>query len=330
MKAKLISQISHKGRVFLHTKIPLKTPLVVFVESSGFCNLKCKFCPHGTGENFKKDLMSIKLFEKLVKDLSIFPDKLKLLRFCGDGDSLVNKNIVQFTQLAKEKKIAEKVEMITNGVLLHTDLIKNLPRFLDRIIISIEGLNTQDYQRISGTKIDYQRFLDNLHALYTNKNKCKIHIKINNEAVSSDKKKVKFFNMFGDICDEINIENLVSMWPQFKTSFSTNQFRFGGKVIKRQVCAQIFKSLQVQADGEVVPCCVDWNRVNLLGNIKRNSLLEIWNGKKIRNLQIKHLQGKKGTLETCKDCSMNDYCDTDNIDLYRKECLKRLSQHHEN
>ena len=114
------------------------------------------------------------------------------------------------------------------------------------------------------------------------------------------------------------------MWPQYKTDFSTDKYRYSGKVIKHQVCVQIFKGLQIQADGEVVPCCVDWNRVNLLGNIKKDSLLDIWNGKKLRDLQIKHLQGKKAMLDTCKDCTMNDYCDVDNIDLYKEECMKRL------
>ena len=95
-------------------------------------------------------------------------------------------------------------------------------------------------------------------------------------------------------------------------------------VTKRRICAQIFKGIQVQADGEVVPCCVDWERVNVLGNINKNSLFEIWNGERLRKLWIKHLNGNKGKLEPCKDCTMNDYCEVDNIDLHAEECIQRL------
>jgi radical SAM protein with 4Fe4S-binding SPASM domain len=325
MKAKLLSQVYHDERVELQKHIPLTTPLVVYIEASGYCNLQCAFCPHGSKEKtFKKDFMSVKLFKKLINDLSAFPDKIKLLRFCGNGDSLMNKDIVKMTQYAKEQKIAQKMEMITNGTLLTTDLIKNLPRFLDRIICSLEGLSADDYQRICNTKINFQNLLNNSAALYACKGKCKIHIKIHNEAVSSESKKTMFFNMFSGLCDEIYIENLVPMWPQFNTAYSTNEFRFGGGATKRQVCPQIFKSVQVQADGEILPCCVDWRRVNVLGNINKNSLFEIWNGEKLRKLQMEHLKGNKSKIQPCKDCTMNDYCEVDNIDSYAEKCMQRL------
>lgn len=323
IKAKFISQF-HKKRLPLEKVVPLKAPLVIYVEPSGFCNLRCKFCPHGSGKTFKKAIMPINMFKKIVADILEFKDKIQLLRICGNGDPLINKEIVNMVKFARGKKVAERIELITNATLLNDYLIKNLPLYLDRIIISIEGLSADDYQRISRVKIDFKKLLNNIGALYANRSNCKIHIKINNEAVHSEKDKTKFFTLFSDRCDEIYIENLVPMWPQYKTEFSTNKYRYSGKLVRHQVCVQIFKSLQVQADGEIVPCCVDWNRVNLLGNINKNSLLEIWNGKKIRDLRIKHLTGKKGKLETCKDCTMNDYCDTDNIDLYKDDCLNRL------
>lgn len=327
MKAKFISEVYHDKRVDLHKQIPLATPLVVYVEPSGYCNLRCAFCPYRLEEKTsKKDIMSVGLFKKLISDLAEFPEKIKLLRFCGNGDSLINKDIIKMLQYAKEKKVAKKTEMVTNATLLAPDLIKNLPLFLDRIVCSIGGLCQEDYKRMSNTNINFENLLSNLTALYANRGKCKIHIKIHNEAVSSESKKKMFFDMFGSQCDEIYIENLVSLWPQFNTDYSVNEFRFGGEVVKRRICPQIFKSLQVQADGEVVPCCVDWRRVNLVGNIKKNSLFEIWNGEKLRKLQTEHLKGNKEKLEPCKDCTMNDYCEVDNIDQYAEECMQRLQK----
>ena len=100
----------------------------------------------------------------------------------------------------------------------------------------------------------------------------------------------------------------------------------GGEVTERRVCVQIFKSLQVQAGGQVLPCCVDWKRINVLGNINKNSLFEIWNGEKLRKLQIEHLKGNKGKIEPCKDCTMNDYCDPDNIDPYADKLYQRIAK----
>ncbi|MGD0281081.1 MAG: radical SAM/SPASM domain-containing protein [Dissulfurispiraceae bacterium] len=325
MKAKLRPTYNDK-RLVLHEHIPLATPLVIYIEPSGYCNLKCGFCPHGIkGLKFKKDLMPVKLLEKLIDDLSAFPDEIKLLRFCGNGEPLLNKDIVRFPQYAREQKIAQRMELVTNGVMLTTELIENLPRFLDRIIISIEGLSSEDYLRISGANINYQELIEKLDALYANRGECKIHIKIHHEAVPSESSKAMFFDLFGSRSDEIYIENLVPLWPQFNTAYSTDKFRWGKEVVRRKVCAQIFKGIQVQADGEVVPCCVDWNRVNVIGNINKESIYEIWNGEKLRKLQIEHLLGNKDKTEPCKDCTMNDYCEVDNIDAYADECLQRLT-----
>ena len=324
MKAKLISTVYHE-RLALQEHIPLATPLVVYIEPSGYCNLKCTFCPHGVeGNALKKNIMSVKLFQKLIDDLSVFPDPIKLLRICGNGEPLVNKDIVRMLQYTQERKFAKRIELVTNGILLTTDLIKNLPRFLDRIIISIEGLFSEDYQRVCGKSINFQNLLDNLDDLYTCRRECTIHIKIYNEAVLSESKKTAFLNMFGDRCDEIYIEKIVPMWPQLDIARFPNEFRWGGKLTKHQICAQIFKGVQVQADGEVVPCCVDWKRVNVLGNINKDSLYEIWHGERLRELQIEHLIGNKSKIEPCKDCTMNDYCEVDNIDSYAKECIQRL------
>ncbi|MGA3113152.1 MAG: radical SAM/SPASM domain-containing protein [Syntrophobacteraceae bacterium] len=325
MKAKLQSQVQNE-RLVLEAAIPLATPLVVYLEPSGYCNLKCGFCPHGVaGSALKKDIMSLELFKKLMDDLSAFPERVKLLRVCGNGDPLMNKALLPMLEHAHERRVVQRVELLTNGALLTPDLVRNLPRFLDRIVFSIEGLNSEDYQRICGTTIDFEKLLDNLNELYAWRNGCVVHIKIHHKAVPTADKEKQFLTLFGDRCDQIFIEKLVPMWPQLDLAYSSNEFRWGdSRVIKRQVCAQIFKGVQVQADGEVVPCCVDWKRVNMLGNIGNEPLIAIWNGAKLRKLQTEHLSGDKGELEPCKDCTMNDYCEVDNIDGHAQECLERL------
>jgi radical SAM protein with 4Fe4S-binding SPASM domain len=326
MKAKLESPVYRGERVELYKRIPLVTPLVVYTELSGYCNLKCEFCPQKTDSKFlKKDIMSVNLFKKLIDDLAVFPEKIKLLRLCGTGEPLVNKDIVKMMQYAKERGVVERIELITNGTLLNADLIKNLPRFADRIMVSVEGLSSEDYKNICSANINFQNLLDNLGTLYANKKKCVIYIKIHNQAIPSERKKTKFLNMFSDRCDEIFIEKLVPIWPQANSAYSTKEIRWGGgKITKCQICVQFFKGVQVQADGEVVPCCVDWKRVNVLGDINKNSFAEIWNGEKMKKLRMEHLKGNKGITEPCKDCTMNDCCDPDNIDQHAKECMLRL------
>jgi len=326
MSAQLTPTVCNE-RLILHQCIPLVTPLVVYVEPSGYCNLQCSFCPHGfDGGILKKEIMLFKLFKKMIDDLSVFPDQLKLLRICGNGDPLVNKEIAVMMQYAQERKVTKRIELVTNAVLLTDNLIENLPRFVDRLVISIEGLSSDDYQHTCNTQVNFEELVEKIKALYAFKKNCIVHIKIHNEAVRTERQQQMFMDLFEKYCDEIYIEQLVPMWPQLNIDRAPDKFRWGGDLLKHRICAQIFKGIQVQADGEVVPCCVDWKRINVLGNIKENSLHGIWNSEQLRALQIGHLLGNKNKTEPCRDCTMNDYCEVDNIDAYAAECVRRLNK----
>jgi len=310
------SQVS-KDRSDLSLSIPLSTPYVVYIEPSGYCNLKCNFCMHGYDEEFKRGLMPVSRFKRIIKQIGDFREKVKLLRVCGNGDPLMNKNIIEMLSYVSEKgDNIDRVEMVTNGVLLNDNLVMELPKYLNRIIISVEGISENDYLKVAGNKIDFDKFVKSVSYLYENRQKCRIHIKIHDKAVDDECKKKQFFSLFGGISDEIYIENLVPMWPELDIGVEQEEFRYGGgePLVKKKVCAQIFKGMQIQAEGEVVPCCVDWKRINVIGNIDTSTALDIWNSNELRNLQNQHLSGRKNLLEPCRSCTMNDYCEVDNID----------------
>ena len=51
--------------------------------------------------------------------------------------------------------------------------------------------------------------------------------------------------------------------------------------------------LHINHDGIVSPCTLDWPREVSIGNTKKNSPKEIWNGKTLKDLQIAQLQVKE-------------------------------------
>ena len=157
----IISQFNYQNRANLNEDIPLKTPLVVYVEPSSICNLECKFCPqHTNSDEFPKSLMSLESFHKIINDIKIFENKPELLRFCGIGEPLFNKNFGKFIQILNESKVVKKTELITNGLLLNSELIKIIASNLDRIVISIEGLSDKDYFDFTFRKIDFNKICE--------------------------------------------------------------------------------------------------------------------------------------------------------------------------
>lgn len=328
MHASRKPQFNHQ-RIDLRRSLPLDAPLVIYIESSSHCNLECRFCPqHISPSEINKQNMTLDLFEKFLRDLEEFPNKIKLLRFCGLGDSLFNKDFCQILKLARKSKKIERLELITNGLLINDKIIPILAENLDRIIISIEGLNSEDYYKYALRKINFETFVDKIKCLYAYPNRyCKIHIKIHNNAVLSDCKKDRFYKLFNLISDEIYIENLVNLWPEVESNLGINNgHRFTSAPInKNKVCVQIFKSMQINSDGSVLPCCIDWKGLNKIGNLNTSTLKEIWNGVILRDLRVRHLNGEREQFSPCKGCQMNEYSDSDNIDSVATLVLEKIN-----
>ena len=324
---KRISQLV-EDRNDLGANAPISTPYVVYIESSSFCNLACKFCPHFIDpEKINKTNMSPDVFLKICSDLTQFPEKIKLMRFCGLGDSLMNKSFPSFVETARRLNVADRYELITNGILLRRENREILARELDRIIISVEGLNEQDYVDFTNRKIKFKRFVKAVESLRAvSGRRAKLHIKIHNSAVQTDEKKQEFFRIFQPLADEIFVENLINLWPEVESNLGLDSgHRFvNARYRGVEVCAQIFKSLQVNADGSVFPCCIDWRGVNNLGNVLDTSLLEIWGSQKLSELRMLHLEGKKNTHAPCSGCDMNELSDIDFIDDHADQIIARM------
>ena len=318
----------NEERLDLGRLSPLDSPLVIYVEPSSFCNLACTFCPqHISPDAIHKQNMSFDLFKKMIDDLEQFPEKPKLMRFCGLGDSLFNKKFLDMVKYAKQANVVEKLELISNGVLLNDKLIAELPLYLDRIIISLEGLSEEDYVKFTNKKINFDEFVEKLGKLHAVESECVRHIKIHSATITDDNQKKFFYDTFGNICDEIYIENLVDLWPQMTSNLGVESGqRFdSGQLNKVKVCPQIFKSMQVNSDGRVIPCCIDWAGINIIGDINNEEMRDVWDGKVLKKLRNIHLKGGRFDIDPCQGCTMNEYSEKDNIDDMADVIYKKIN-----
>ncbi len=321
------------NRIDLGKSALLDWPLVLYIEPSGHCNFKCKFCPQSQhSDHIIKDNLSMGTVKKVVGELNGHNVKVKKIRFTGIGEPLVNPDIINILKYIREHHVTDCMELITNGNLLNESVCKELPQCLDIIRISIEGLSEKDYVEVTGSKVDFDTLVSKIKTLYSHRGTCRIYIKIHSNAVQTQEKAKMFFDIFGTICDGIGIENLSDIWPGFESElFSKNQkFRYSldgagfEAPVHREVCPQIFKSLQIYANGDVVPCCVDWERKLCIGNLNEKSLYEIWKGKELFDLRMKHLNLEKNMVSVCQDCVANDYMEVDNLDPNIEEVKARM------
>lgn len=329
-KANIVNGDRHK----LEEVIPLNGPYSLMLDPCNLCNFKCEFCAVQSSQekqSFSKQFMEWELFQKIIDDISEFPERLKVLRVSGQGEPLLNPDIIRMFSYAKEKQVADFVETVTNGSKLcpqfNTQLIES---GIDRIRISIEAISEEGYRKIAGSKIDFKKFVENIKDLhYKSKDKCEIYIKIVDAAVDTGEKKEIFYNTFGEICDRIWIDQIVPLWSDYdiREKFQIQNKGMHGQMLQPvRVCPFSFYNLLINPDGEVTACCADWKRKLVFGNLQEKSLLEIWQGDALKNFWIQMLKGNKNQYEMCAKCLLPMYDCNDNIDAYAKEILEKLEK----
>jgi len=333
MKAKLEPRINLEGRTPLQNVIPLSTPFIVFMDPSSGCNFRCTFCPTGDRELIKETgrfqgIMSFDLFKKLIDDLALFPQNIKVLRLYKDGEPLLNKRLADMIAYAKGSGHVPYVDTTTNGALIDPSRMGPLIEAgLDKINISVYGMRREQYQAFTKSDFDFDRFVTNVKWLYAHKGSCEIVIKVPGELITEAERQ-QFFDTFGDYCDRIFVENFAPCWPQFdverRMGVTITQGIYQQPISITDTCPYIFYAMSVNADGLVSACFVDWGRKLIVGDARSQSLPDIWNSPEFNELRLAHLEGKRKENPVCGHCGQLSHCRPDNIDAYRTELIPKL------
>lgn len=338
MRADIKSKLSQEQRIALQEVIPLETPFLLYVDPSSACNFRCQFCPTGhkdllKASLYKRSLLDMGLFEKLLYDLEAFPDPLKVMRMNKIGEPLLNKKLPAMITLAKACGRVCYIDLATNAALFSPELLTQLiDAGLDRLNISLEGINREQYIEHAKSDIDFDQLVKNIHWLYPYRGQMEITIKIPGNYLSSDDREL-FFEMFGDYCDRIFVEEISHIWPGFDV-----EQRAGVKIQElegqyrqlledKDVCTYIFYAMAINSDGTVSACCPDWDQKLVVGDLRQQSLKDIWNSPAMRTLQIQHLKGKRSDNPVCRECGHIKYAQVDNIDPYKQSLLDKLARY---
>lgn len=316
MKAvRIDGQTPGKTRSKLSENVPLDVPYLIQIFPVYACNFKCNYCIHSVSVSERKYIsnktfMTFETFKEVIDDLSEFHKKVKMLRFAGIGEPLLHKDIAKMVKYAHDKKVAESIDIVTNGLLLTEELSDALiDAQLSKLRISIQGINSEKYKKICGADIEFEKFVNKIKYFYDNSQNTKIYIKIIDSALENGDEE-KFFSIFGDICDEIAIEHLLPAVSQIDyRAISNKDFILGQNgtdIPNIDVCPQPFYLMQINPEGNIFPCC-SMEAACIMGNCHEESICDIWNGKKFNLFRKRQLSKKKELYPICKKCKQYIY-----------------------
>lgn len=320
-KEEIAMRIITENRTKLETVIPLSTPFVIFIDPANVCNKSCSYCPTGNpsilnGVNRKPAIMAIDLFKKIIDQCCEFPDKIKTLRLYKDGEPLLNDSFSEMVSYAKRKNKFGSVDTTTNGsILSKAKSFSIVNAGLDRINISVPKNYGNEY-------------LDNVAWLYEyGKSTLRVFAKIAGDYLTEDERE-KFLLDFKNITHECAIEHTAPCWPGFDAGSVNLELGIYGQGLSEEVmvCPYIFYQMAVNADGTVSICFLDWEYGNIIGDLRTDNIVDVWNGELLDIVRTIQLRKLRPMMFFCKGCRQLQYGMPDNIDRYAVEILKKMKK----
>ena len=337
MRAKSIPRIDIHDRIELKNALPLRTPYVIHIDPCDTCNFRCKFCPSGNMELMKKTRgrghgpMDFEVYRGIIDSLKEFPDPIRVIRLYKEGEPLLNPRFADMVRYAKASPKVLRVDTTTNASLLTPERsLEIIDAGLDRLNISIEGVNAEQYRDFSGHKLDYDRFADNIAFFFDHKKQCQVNIKINGDILTPEQE-AEFYWRFGDMADGISVERTIEYWPKFgemQVEFDEGVNMLGGKSKEVQVCPYVFYEMCINSDGTYSLCRFDWNHAMLLDRHvgAPPTPKKIWDSIVLWNFQQQFLKKERKlmTVLSCPKCGVLKQGVPEDLDEFAAEILEEM------
>ena len=276
-------------------------PVQVDFELNGSCNLRCPMCPMGI-EDYRKDRnkrMEFHIFKHLVDDG--IEKGLKAINLSYVNEPMIRKDLPKFVKYAMDAGIVDTY-FSSNATIVRESMIRELIEAgLCRVQFSIDATTQETYDKIRvGGK--YEKVLENIDKfikIRKEMNSITPLIRVNFVRTNINEHELEdFIEFWKDKVEMIGIQEMVNPFPDNSDVHSkTTEDKKG-----HFRCAAPFKEIVVTHKGDVLPCCTFLAEEMPLGNIKDNTIQELYNGEKMRELKSIHLKGEYWRNKHCKQC----------------------------
>lgn len=135
-------------------------PIYMEVSPAGACNHRCTFCALDFME-YRPHFLDASILKERLAEMGRLG--VKSIMFGGEGEPLLHKEIASIIEQTKSSGI--DVAITTNGVLLGTELFKQIAPAVSWIKVSLNAGTAETYAAVHRTKPeDFDRVIDNLAA----------------------------------------------------------------------------------------------------------------------------------------------------------------------
>ncbi len=289
-------------------------PVLIELQTMNRCNASCPACPY-TNTIGKKafKFISDKTYDNILDQLKQESD-FQALVLTYQNEPLLDKRLVEMARKFKKVMPNKHLEIATNASLLTPKVATQLYKYFDLIDISVNAHSQKTYNSVM-KGLDWDVLQQNLDFISKNKkfiDKTIIRFIKQKENINEQKEFKKYWNakgfrVFGfDINDRNGTLENYDKLKISKTFLKETQLfvlKNITKIISSHCLIPSFSSY-IRAEGDVVLCFTDYTDKYLMGNIHNNTIREIFNSAKYKNIR-NQLQKNNISKETpCFNCKL--------------------------
>ncbi|MBU0600226.1 radical SAM protein [bacterium] len=306
------------------------------IEVTNDCNLKCIMCPRTSKMSREIGYMDFELFKKIIDET-----EASSIHFSGLGEPLLHPQIREMFAYAKEKELEVGLRTNGLGLDegFSKQIIER--EFVDYIIFGLDAATKETYAKIKGVDL-FDKAVENITKFlelkkeilkdepkYYGIRKPLIGVQIL-KMKETDKEIEQFMNEW-DIQEKvkkmINYRSRVQksesvdaeLWETIYSKFLPVEHaiighfnNFCGQIedrsvidvtpLKRFPCKQLQSGISILWNGDIVLCRQDFDSKSPIRNLRDQSLSEILESEKLKNIWQAHKDGEYDKLPLCKDC----------------------------
>lgn len=289
-------------------------PNAVYICPTNVCNNRCITCAidkmrkgKDAEGNPQRGIMKWELFEKIVNELPEAPRRVYLYK---TGEALLHPRFIDMMAYLKEKRPDYEVALNTNAARMNTTIADGLLDYADYVGISIFAIDREHYKMAH--RRDYfdlvLKNVDYLHSEYVRRKETKkIFIYMVRCEANKHYADEEVFDFFSKRYPAFNIS--INGLFNFYNAVDGIEFEFFDQIEEKKLprCIIPYSIMPITWDGKVVSCIADPFETNIMGDVSKQSIMEIWNGEKYKRYRKLMSDANFAQLDKgkylCKNCS---------------------------
>ncbi len=282
----------------------------IHIENTNSCGYKCAMCP--------RERLTRKIGFMSLDDFTLVTDRIGPFKggfhLHGFGEPLLDRGFIPKIEVLKKRfPDSKSVIFSTLGVRVKEDYFTRLLEAgLDSLVISLYGFTDQDYEKVHG----YDGFAlvkRNLELLSRAKklvgSSFRARIKIPGRGILSSSLPIKDAPERSSFCnwaEGLGFE--IGQWENVHNYSDGRNYNLPGQ---SKICPVIEGKrkgvLNITWDLKVIPCAYDFNGSISFGNLKKQTLEEIFSSPEYLSFIIAHKNGDLSCYPVCQNCEKWDY-----------------------